>query len=361
MFEYGRAQFFLNRLILILIWSLSMTITWAEDDKQAPEKTGSLVTTKAVSSGSLIAYQNFIGTLHYSETSVVASQVAGLVLKVNFASTSRVKKGQVLVELDHEILDSRIGAIKASIKELRLQLEKVNKDLQRYTKLLRQKNVSQQQYDEVYYNKITLEQKQIALQAELDILNIERKQSLIRAPFSGVIIDKAISRGEWVDKGGSIATLVNPENIDVIFNIPARFATKLKSKQDIELTINDKIYHGKIEGIIIQGDSRTRTVPLKIKLSKLDDSLFAGVEAEIKLPRENHSDSLLVPRDAVIKRFGQDVVFTIQDNKAQMIPVKVQLFNGKQVAVIAEGLTPQHRVITKGNERIFPGQAVMEQ
>jgi membrane fusion protein, multidrug efflux system len=344
-------------LFIILILFITADI-YAEKDQQT--QPASLVQTAAISNGSLVSYQSFIGTLHYSESSVVASQVAGLVLKVNFDTTDEVKKGQILVELDHEILDSRKHAVKASIKEIRLQLEKVNKDLQRYTKLLRQKNVSQQQYDEIYYNKTTLEQKLIALRSQFDILNIERKQSLIRAPFNGFITTKEINRGEWVNKGGEIATLVNPDKIYVLFDIPASFANNLTAKQSLEVSINQKKYPASIDGLIIQGDSKTRTLPLKIKLNKVDKSLYGGLEAEIKLPRNQQSNSILLPRDAVIKRFGQDVVFTIKEGKAVMIPVVVNLYKDSQVAVTAENLNTQMRVITKGNERVFPNQAVME-
>jgi len=345
--------------ILFLIAILFITAdVYAKKEQQT--QPASLVKTAAISNGSLVSYQNFIGTLHYSETSVVASQVAGLALKVNFDTTDKVKKEQVLVELDHEILDSRKHAVKASIKEIRLQLEKVNKDLQRYTKLLRQKNVSQQQYDEIYYNKTTLEQKYIALQSQLDILNIERRQSLIRAPFNGFITTKEINRGEWVNKGGKIATLVNPNKVYALFDIPASFANNLTTKQSLKVTINNKKYPANIEGLIIQGDSKTRTLPLKIKLNKVDKSLYGGLEAVIKLPRNQQSNSLLLPRDAVIKRFGQDVVFTIKEGKAIMIPVVVNLYKNSQVAVTADKLNAQMRVITKGNERVFPNQAVME-
>jgi membrane fusion protein, multidrug efflux system len=346
---------------ILLLLLLTQTSYASKDSKQKTQvKPGSLVQTAPVNNGSLIAYQSFIGTLYYSEISVVASQVAGLALKVNFESTDQVKKNQLLVELDHEILDSKKHALKASINEIRLQLEKVNKDLKRYTQLLKQKNVSQQQFDEIYYNKTALEQKLIALQAQLDILNIERRQSLIRAPFNGVITKKEISRGEWVDKGGKIATLVNPDEIYVLFDIPAGFANNLTFNKTIEVKINQKNYPASIQGLIIQGDSKTRTLPLKVKLDKGDKSLFGGLEAEIKLPRKSQSNSLLLPRDAVIKRFGQDIVFTIKEGKAQMIPVQVTLYQGTQAAVTAQGLTSSMRVITKGNERIFPDQAVRE-
>ena len=344
--------------MLKLVSILGLIFTF--NSLSASQEQASLVETAPVSIGSLVSYQTFIGTLYFSETSVVASQVAGLVMKVDFETTDQVKKDQVLVELDDEILNSKIQAVKASIKEIRLQLEKVNKDLKRYTQLLKQKNVSQQQFDEVYYNKTTLEQRHIALQAQLNTLNIELRQNIIHAPFSGFITKKNISRGEWVEQGGEIATLINPENIDVLFDIPASFIKQLDYKQSIDVQINQKKYPGRIKGLIKQGDAKTRTLPLKIKLDTEDDSLFSGLEAQIKLPRRNHSNSLLVPRDAVIKRFGQDVIFTIIDDKAKMIPVKVLLYQGTQVAVQAEDLTAQMRVIVKGNERIFPDQAVME-
>ena len=346
------------KITLFMALILLLTSSAIAEQKQAAQAT--IVQTVEVTMGSLIAYQSFIGTLYYSESSIVASQVAGLALKVNFDTTQQINNGQILAELDHEILDSKISAINASIKEVRLQLEKVNKDQQRYAQLLKQKNVSQQQYDEIYYNKTTLEQKLIALSAQLDSLTIERKQNLIRAPFSGMITKKDISPGEWVEKGGAIATLVNPHKIYVLFDISAEYASEMDLDKPIEVSINQKTYTAHIEGLIIQGDTKTRTIPLKIKLDQVDQFLFGGMEAEIKLARNTQEESLILPRDALIKRFGQDVVFIIEKGKAKMIPVLVKLYNGSKVAVTATGLSPQMRVISKGNERVFPDQAVSE-
>jgi len=343
-------------LIFNLFFSEQIFAEPVSDKKIQP----TLVEAAPVNKGSLISYQTFIGTLYYSETSVVASQVAGLALEVNFDTAGQVTGGQILVKLDHEILDSKIRAIEAAIKEILLQLEKINKDLIRYTSLLKQKNVSQQQYDEVYYNQTALEQKHIALQAQLNVLKIERRQSIIRAPYSGSISKKHINRGEWVNQGGAIATLINPENIYVLFDIPAGFKNQLDKKKNIDVHINQKIYTGIIEGLIIQGDAKTRTLPLKIRLNKTEQSLFGGLEAEIHLVRNDYTNSLIVPRDAVINRFGQDVVFSISEGKARMIPVEIQLYQGVQVAVKSEELKAQMRVITKGNERIFPDQAIVE-
>jgi len=319
---------------------------------------GSLVKTAVVTQGSLNKDQIFIGTVYFNQSSVLASRTQGLALKVNFDTTQQVNKGDILVELDHEILDSKIKAIKASLKELKLQRERAGKDLQRYNRLLKQKSVSQQKFDEIYYAKIGLDQKLISLEADLDSLRIERNQSIITAPFDGVISKRNVDVGEWVSKGGTIATLINPEHIDVLFNLPASYAINIQQTSKINVSIADDDYTGIIEGIIIDGDEKSRTFPLKISIQSGEQHLLAGMEARINLQTFTSPDALLVPRDAVIKRFGQDVVFVNNNNTAQMIPVTVIQYKNSTAAVKAESLRPGMHVVTKGNERIFPDQAL---
>ena len=318
----------------------------------------SLVETAEVTRGVLESDQTFIGTVYFNQSSVLASRTPGLALMVNFDTTRRVKKGDVLVELDHEILDANISALKASLKELKLQQERANKDLKRYELLLKQKSVSQQKFDEIYYGKIGLDQQLLSQQAELESLEIERSQSIIRAPFDGIISKRNVDVGEWVSKGGTIATLVNPHEIDVLFNIPASYASKINPGKEITVSIANEEFKGTIEGIIIDGDEKSRTFPLKIAIETQEQHLFAGMEARITLKTVMDFDTLLVPRDAVIKRFGQDVVFINKDNKAQMIPVTVVQYKNSTAAVTAEGLEAGMSVVTKGNERIFPDQAL---
>lgn len=343
------------------------SIHYADEIKQA-----SLVETATITRGTLSNTQTFIGSIHFSQSSLIASKTEGLVLKVNFDTTSQLNKGDVLVELDHEILDSRIRAIQASLKELKLLDEKSSKDLHRYQKLLKQKNVSQQKYDEIYYEKSRLDQKLISLQAELEALILEQQQNIIKAPFNGIITERHVELGEWVETGGKIATLVNPEKVTALFDIPAYYALNVTAEKKIKVQIGEETLDGIVEGVIIQGDTQSRTFPLKVKIPSSQSHLFEGMEARINLTRSNSGKSLLVPRDAIIKRFGNNVIFVVDNNIAKMYPVKILLFNGSLAAINdstslenqleqadkPEKLTAGMHVITKGNERIFPGQSV---
>ncbi len=67
---------------------------------------------------------------------------------------------------------------------------------------------------------------------------------------------------------------------------------------------------------------------------------------------------MVINRDAVIKRFNMDVVFTVVNDKAVMIPVKVITYFGLNAAIMGEGLAEAMPLVTKGNERVFPDMPV---
>ncbi len=82
------------------------------------------------------------------------------------------------------------------------------------------------------------------------------------------------------------------------------------------------------------------------------------MEAYAQLPDGLKQQSLLVPRDAVIQQFGQNVLFIAVDGKAKMIPVLISGYQGGQAAVSGPDLGEGMQVVVKGNERIRDGQAI---
>ena len=80
------------------------------------------------------------------------------------------------------------------------------------------------------------------------------------------------------------------------------------------------------------------------------------MEARALMPIGSKTDGLLVTRDAVINKYGRDVVFASIDGKAKMIPVRILGFNGMDASIAGAGLTPGMSIVSKGNERIRDGQ-----
>jgi len=303
-----------------------------------------LVNTVKVTKGVVNPLEEFIGTLHFSKSSQMASETNGVVEKINFEAGDRVKKGDILLEVDSAILDSQIVSAKVT-------LEDAKKDFDRYTTLKEKRSISQKVYDESYLKYVTSK-------AKLDELLVQKKQKTIKAPFDGVIVEKHIEIAEWLSSGKTVFTVVNTSSVDLMFNLPTSYVYKLDKNIEYSIKLGEKELKSKLYAAIAKGNVRTRTFPVKFKADVKNSFIYDGMEVKISLPRAKKITSLIVPRDAVIKRFGQNVLFVDNDSKALMLPAKIVGYDKNNVAVEAQGLSEGADVVVKGNERIFPNQPI---
>lgn len=339
--------------IVLFIFSLSLIYA-----NQQP--TASPVETAEVTKEIVNPLQEFSGTLRFSKISNIASQTNGNVLEVLFQAGQKIKKDETLAVVDSAILDAQIRSAKASLESSKVNFQTAKKDYLRYEELLKSKAVSQKIYDESYYRFISSKANYDASVAKLDELKVLKSKKNITAPFDGVAVEKNIEKGEWVSEGKTVAVLVNTDEIDMIFNLPGDYVYKLNKEQPYKIKVKDITFDAKLYSSIPKGDVKTRTFPVKFK-SRLDQDkfLFDGMQALVNLPRDIKKEALTVPRDAVIKRFNQDVVFLEVNGSAVMIPVRIIGYTENKTAIEAEGINQGAKVVVKGNERIFPNQPIV--
>lgn len=317
----------------------------------------SLVEVEKIKRGTINQSQEFIGTLSFNQSSEVASELAGSIKSVEFDLGERVKKSQILATIDTSLIDAEIKSARASIKEIDADLQNAKKELERFQRLHKNQSVTDQEFDSKYFNVEKLKAKISTIEASIEELNIKKEKAKIKAPFDGVIVTKNVDIGEWKKDGDSICKIVNPTKVDALFSIPMELFEKIKVSENSKIAIGSELYDSKIDSKILEGDRLTRTFPIKVKLN-LNREIFSQMEAKLILNLQSKMETFLVPKDAVIKRFNQDVVFTVQDGVANMLPVEIKGFEGSLVGVINPMLKDDSMVVTKGNERIFPNQPV---
>jgi len=317
-----------------------------------------LVETTAVVKGDVNPLQEFIGTVNFKNNSQLAAKNSGLIEKVTFEVGQKVRKGQVLVKIDSDLIDAQIKAAQATLDVAKKEANNANKDFKRYEKLLTSKSITQKEYDDALLKSSSNTGNVLALGAKLNELKIQKNRTEIKAPFSGIIVQKSVSLGEWVNPGSVVARVVNTSNIEVTFNTPISFIAGLRKNSSYDIVLNNKTIQAKLMAAIAYGDKRTRTFPIKFKAAVKDGFVFEGQEAKVKLSKNAKIQALLVPRDSVIKRFGADMIFIAKEGIAVMMPVKILGYMGKNIAVAAKGLVEGAQVVTKGNERVFPKQAL---
>mgnify|MGYP000267555664 CR=1 FL=1 len=319
----------------------------------------SLVEVAPITKGEVNPLQKFVGTINFDKKSTLVSESAGLVKRVNFEVGDKVKKGAVLVQIDSDLLNAQIKSSIANLEIAKIKLKNSKKDFERYKRLVETKSITIQEYDTAGLEYDSAVQNVVALKASLSQLNIQKRQKRVIAPFDGVIVEKNINISEWASEGKSIATIVNTHSIEIIFNLPVNLVYGLdSSKKTYDIEIGNNIVKAKFHSAIPKGDKLTRTFPVKFKTNIKDMFVFDGQEAKVNLAKKAKIEALIINRDAVIKRFGGEMIFVDNKGVAMMIPVKKLGYIGQNVAIEGKGLVEGMRVVVKGNERVFPNQPI---
>ncbi len=316
-----------------------------------------LVTASAVREGMIVPRKEFIGTVYYPEVSEVSSEVSGSAVKVAFDEAQRVRKGDVMVRLDADLLEKTLVSTRALYGQTLAELEKANLDLKRIEKLYREDSIAEQVYDENRFRVKSLEKKGESLKADVERLEIEMAKKTVRAPFDGVVLKKHVERGEWLSPGAAVATLARDDIMEVIAEVPGDVVPFVSKGGSVPIRVAGKEIQGKITAIVPRGNIATRTFPVKIEVRNRY-SLIEGMEARVDIPSGRKEKTLLVPRDALVTAMGQTVVYTVVDGKAKTVPVTVTRYVGKEIAIQADGIETGMEVLIKGNERIRDGQPV---
>jgi RND family efflux transporter MFP subunit len=349
-------QISLCLLVFISYLSFGAVLLWGQEKPKGPPPAN--VTVAKVENGMVAPQAEFIGTVFYQEVSNVASELSGLAEIVRFEEGQRVDQGQTLVELGSDLLRKDFQATVLTHEQILSELEIARIELKRKEKLFKKNSIAEQSYDQDRFRVRGLEKRAASLAAQVERIEIELKKKVIRAPYDAVVVKRMVDHGEWISEGEEVAVLAKDSVVDIIVEVPERFIHYVKQGMQIQSMINGNVVRGEVFTIVPKGDVATRTFPVKIRTPN-SESLIEGMSANVVLPTGRPKKSLVVPRDSVISMFGQNVVFTVADSKASMLPVKVVGYEGLSAGVEANGLQEGMQVVMQGNERLRNGQAVV--
>jgi membrane fusion protein, multidrug efflux system len=315
----------------------------------------SYIEVTSITKGSLSQKHIFSGTVTYNQKSNIASRSSGLVSALFFDYATEVTQGDLLVTLDAQVLRAEIDGLKALLQEATLKRDFALLELARHQKLLDKKLVSQQVYDESFFKKEQMRVLLSSLEAKLMAEEIALREKHIYAPFSGVISQRAVEKGEWVSTGATVATLINPNKIDILFHLPTHYLSSLKEGAVLPVTINEKRYQAHIIGKLLEGDATTRTFPLLVRLKDKGSDFFEGMQATLNVEKNLAKEILFVPRDALIRKGAKHVVYLYVTGNVQMVRVDVVGYRDGFAGIRSDDLKEGMDVIVKGNERLYPG------
>jgi len=301
-----------------------------------------------------------IGSTEAASESIVAAEVAGIVEYFPVREGDFVEKGALLARLKATALKLRLKGAEAAIEKIQSDLRLAEKELQRYRRLKKSNSVAEVKYDEAINVQETLSQELIRQQAEVEQLRYDLRQKQVLAPFAGYVAAEHTQLGQWVQAGGPVITLVDLSQVRVTVDVPERYISGLAADAKAAVRIpslSGESWNGRIRAVLPVGNPAARTIPVQVDLDNPGYRIKGGMEASVTFDLAGERDALLVPKDAVVPAGNDRMVYVVTDGTVAPVKVDVAGYYGGNAAVEGQ-LSAGMSVVTRGNERLRPGQAV---
>jgi len=315
-----------------------------------------------------------IGRFVARQSGVIAARVSGAVEEVRVEVGDRVKAGDVLavlaksrLERQHDVKRAELARYAAQVKTKRQQVILLRQELTRLDSLKRSPAFSQARRDDKMQEIAVAESAAAEAQAQvnmasaaLKLTEIDLHNAEVEAPHSGVISQRHVSAGAYVNVGAPVATLLDDETMEIEADVPASHIAGLKPNTVVTAKVSGgRDLEAQVRAVIPEENPRTRTRAVRFTPALADTSeLFATNQSvTVFLPAGAPSEVLTVQKDALMDRKGAKVVMIAIDGKAQPRPVTLGPPVGSRF-VVESGLKQGDLVVVRGNERLLPGTLI---
>ena len=322
----------------------------------------------------------------------VSSKITGKVIEVLIEEGMRVEEGQVLARLDpvdadaqRDLSQSQLEAARTQLQEARTQLALADKTLARSRELLARKLVAQSQFDEAESQRNALAarvatgQRNVEVaQDALQLSDIGIDNTVVRAPFTGVVTVKAAQPGEMISPisaGGGftrsgIATIVDMDSLEVQVDVNESFIGRVSANQPVTATLNaypDWKIPAHVIAIVPTADRGKATVKVRIALDAKDARIVPEMGVRVSFLEAKAAQTasaapapppgVLVPANALATREGATVAFVLSEDRVQQRTVQTGRTLGDDREV-THGLNGGERVVLDPPDTLKDGDAV---
>jgi len=303
-----------------------------------------------------------VGSLKAPEHVTISPKKAGIIEKIFVREGDRVKKGQILVQLDDVDARLQVERAEANVQQAEASLEMSRITLIRYQRLLESKVIPQQTYDDLTL-KVKLDEAKLALaKAELKLARQGLLDHRIISPIDGTINLKIASLGEHVNVApkDEILTIVQMNPLDLEFYLPENWAGKVRIGSRIQFSVkafSEEKYSASLQFISPTADPSTRNVKMKALAPNPQYRLKPGFFAEVTVQTGMNPNAIVIPESALFSQEGQFFTFIVKDGMAHRRGVETGMRLDGGVEVL-KGILKGEQVVAVGHEQLADGMKV---
>jgi len=301
-----------------------------------------VVETVTVEPSSIPLLLSAVGTLESPQSTMLASEVSGIVTYLDIPEGSEVAEGRVLARVDSRQADAQLTSAVARYKNAKDTYERLQS-------LHRDGLISRQELDNAAS---AFEQETGALEQSRTSV----QQTEVRAPFAGQLGLREISLGAFVNAGAPLVRLTQTDPLRLMFTLPERDAASVQPGQKIRGVAGDCTARFDTEVQIIDPsvDPTTRAIRAQATVANPDRQLRAGMSARLSLEIGSREAALTVPHEAVVRRGTVKLLYIVGPGgeiKEREVELGQNLLDSVEVR---QGLRAGESVVVAGQQKIRP-------
>ena len=286
------------------------------------------------------------GTLTANQSTYISAKVSGYVTAINYKEGQYINTGTTLIQLDNSKEKDNLVAAKTAAELSKLQFQRNKKLYKRH--LIKQ--------DDLYNSKVINQQKQATTVSDANDL----ANKTIVAPFSGYVGAKTISVGDYIQAGSKLVKLVDTRLLRIDYSLPSRYLSQLHLGQGVTVTSNvfpSTSFVAQVSYIAPTVDSISQTIEVHALLNNKNNLLKPGQFVKIQQQVGAIQKALLAPTQSVIASLNNYYVFTVKNNKAVKVPVKLGRRFAETIEVTS-GLKADEKIVVAGQNQLKSGSKV---
>ena len=287
-----------------------------------------------------------VGSLRSRRSVVLRPEISGRITQLNFSDGQRVRKGQLLVQLDDQLP-------RAQVQQSRAELSIARANHKRNQELVAQGFISQRSVDESAANLEVAE-------AKLALAEATAQRLRIVAPFDGVAGIRGVNVGDYLKDG---ADIVNVEDLDAVyvdFRLPERLQNKVKTGQTARVAFDalpGVQYSAVVLAINPQIDADGRSLAVRGCIDNRRLQLRPGMFARVTAVFGERSDANVVPEEAIVPDGAAPYVLRVVagPEEGSQVAKRTTVRLGARTpgfVEVVEGLAPGDVVVTAGQQRL---------
>lgn len=316
--------------------------------------------------------QEFSGRVVSYMTSEIRPQISGIIKKRLFTEGQMVKEGDILYEIEPETYQAAYNQALASLNQLKSALSVASLKSKRYSMLIKNSSVSQQDYDDAQSTYQQAKFNVDAAKATLETARINLERTKIKAPISGKIGISSVTPGSLItaEQSTPLAIIRSIDKVYVDFTQTSIDLLKLKkmllknnkdiSDTDVSLMLEDGTQYplkGKLSTTEVAVNEGTGSVIMRSIFENPDHLLLPGAFARVKLS-QYEQEAVLVPQQAVIRSGeGKSQAYVIEGSKVKLVQLSAKENLGDNW-VVTKGLKNHDKVVIEGISKLKDGQEV---